>query len=57
MQQQIFFINFKQKSDDGCTDETEIQCQYCGRTIKEKDIIMFAGYEICPFCQVNCKII
>lgn len=53
--QQVLITNFKQKSDDGCKDETELPCKHCGETIKEKDIIIFAGYDIYPLCMAKCR--
>jgi len=48
-------VTFEQKKDKGCKSDKKITCKRCGSTVKEKEIIMFAGYEICPICQVQIR--
>jgi 2-keto-3-deoxy-6-phosphogluconate aldolase len=48
-------VVFRQKKDAGCKSVKTFPCQHCGQPVREKDIIVFAGYEICPHCQVNCR--
>lgn len=48
-------VTFLQKKDKGCKSKKIFKCKHCGQQIIEKEIILFAGYNICPYCRCECK--
>jgi len=47
-------IRFNQKKDMGNRSRKEIICKHCLKKVKEKEIMVVAGYDICPYC--NCEV-